>query len=60
MRSRANYNLEVLVFRERGKPEYSEENLSEQTQPTYGADARIRALGTIVLGNAISSLTIVV
>ena len=35
MRSRSNYNLEVLVFRERGKPEYSEKNLSEQgREPT--------------------------
>ena len=30
MRSRSNWNLEVLVFDERGKPEYPEKNLSEQ------------------------------
>ena len=30
MRSRSNWNLEVLVFKERGKPEYLEKNLSEQ------------------------------
>ena len=41
--SRSNWNLEVLVFEERGKPEYPEKNLSEQgenqqqTQPTYDA-----------------------
>ena len=27
---RSNWNLEVLVFTERGKPEYPEKNLSEQ------------------------------
>ena len=31
----SNWNLEMLVFRERGKPEYPEKNLSEQgRQPT--------------------------
>jgi len=31
----SNWNLEMLVFEERGKPEYSEKNLSEQsTEPT--------------------------
>ena len=35
MRSRWNWNLEVLVFEERGKPEYLEKNLSEQgREPT--------------------------
>ena len=35
MRSRSNWNLEVLVFKERGKPEYPEKNLSEQRrEPT--------------------------
>ena len=28
--SRSNWNLEMLVFEERGKPEYPEKNLSEQ------------------------------
>ena len=27
---RVNWNLEILVFKERGKPEYPEKNLSEQ------------------------------
>ena len=32
--SRSNWNLEMLVFEERGKPEYPEKNLSEQsTEP---------------------------
>ena len=31
----SNWNLEVLVFEERGKPEYPEKNLSEQRrEPT--------------------------
>ena len=33
--SRSNWNLEMLVFEERGKSEYPEKNLSEQgRQPT--------------------------
>ena len=32
---RVNWNLEMLVFKERGKPEYPEKNLSEQgREPT--------------------------
>jgi len=35
VRSRSNWNVEVLVFEERGKPEYPEKNLSEQgREPT--------------------------
>ena len=35
VRSRSNWNLEVLVFEEREKPEYPEKNLSEQRrEPT--------------------------
>ena len=31
----SNWNLEMLVFKERGKPEYPEKNLSEQSrEPT--------------------------
>ena len=43
VRSRSNWNFEMLAFEERGKPEYPEKNLSEQgenqqqTQPTYDA-----------------------
>ena len=45
----SNWNLETLVFEEKGKPEYPEKNLSEQrrepnqqqTQLTYGVDAGI-------------------
>ena len=33
--SRSNWNLEMLIFEERGKPEYPEKNLSEQSrEPT--------------------------
>ena len=35
VRSRSNWNLKVLVFKERGKPEYPEKNLSEKgREPT--------------------------
>ena len=43
LRSRSNWNLEVLGFEERGKLEYPERNLLEQgrepTTTTYGVDA---------------------
>ena len=33
---RSNWNLEMLIFEERGKPENPEENLSEQSkEPTF-------------------------
>ena len=47
---RPNWNLEVLVFEERGKPEYLEKNLSEnqqQTQPTYDIASGNRTRGHI-------------
>ena len=35
VRSRSNWNLEILFFKERGKPEYPNKNLSEQgREPT--------------------------
>ena len=43
----SNWNLEMLVSEERGKPESLEKNLSskvenqQQTQPKYGVDAGI-------------------
>ena len=43
----SNWDLEMLVFEERGKPEYPEKNPlgkgenQQQTQPTYGIDAGI-------------------
>ena len=46
--SGSNWNLVVLVFEERGKPEYPEKNLPEQgegqqqTHPTYDAVTGIR------------------
>jgi len=32
MHSGANWNLEMLVFKERGKPEYPEKNLSSREE----------------------------
>ena len=46
----SNWNLEMLVFEERGKPEYPEKNLSEQTQPTYDAGSGNRTRATLVGG----------
>ena len=53
MRSRSNWNLEVLVFEERvRKPEYLEKPLGEenqqQTQPTHGVDVGISTRVTLV------------
>ena len=56
VQSGSNWNLAVLVFEERGKPEYPEKNLSEQgdnqqhTQPTYGAGTGNRTRATFVGG----------
>ena len=41
MHSRSNWNLEVLVFEERGKPEYPEKNLSEQGRETTTTSTQI-------------------
>ena len=54
--SRSNWNLEMLVFEGRRKPEYLEKNLSErskgenqqQSQPTNGVDNGIRIWATLV------------
>ena len=50
-----NWNLEVLVFEERGKPEDPEKNLSENQQqthdqPTYDAGSGNRTRDTLVGG----------
>ena len=43
----SNWNLEMLVFEEWGKPEYPAKNIcgkgenQQQTQPTYGVNAGI-------------------
>ena len=56
MWSRSNWNLEVLVFEERGKLEYLEKNLLEQgrepkqTQPTYGPGTGSRTWATLMGG----------
>ena len=45
-----------VVFKEWGKPEYPEKNIygkgenQQQTQPTYGVNARIRTQTTLVRG----------
>ena len=44
---------QMLVFEERGKPEYPEKNLSvenQQTQPTYDAESGNRTRATLVEG----------
>ena len=54
--SGSNWNLAVLIFEERGKPEYPEMNLSEQgenqqqTQPPYDAGTGNRARATLAGG----------
>ena len=54
--SKSNWNLEVLVFVEGGKPEYTEKNPrsrvenQQQTQPTYDAGSRNRTRATLVGG----------
>jgi len=52
----------VLVFKERGRLENPEKNLLEQgrernqqqTQPTYGVDARIQTRTTLMGGGVLS------
>ena len=54
--SRSNWNLEMLVFVEGGKPEYPEKNPwsgdenQQQTQPTYDPEAGNRTPATLVGG----------
>ena len=54
--SRSNWNLEMLVFEERGKPEYPGENFlsreenQQQTQPTYGFESENQSRATLVGG----------
>ena len=55
MRTIKNWNLEMLVFEERWKPDCPEKNLSEQgreptTNPTLGVDAAIWIRTTLVGG----------
>ena len=47
-----NWNLEMLVFEERGKPECPEENLSQkqQTPLTFDAESGNRIRATLVRG----------
>ena len=52
----SNWNMEMLVFEERCKPEYPEKNFSEQgrepttNSTTYGVDAGIWTRATLVGG----------
>jgi len=54
--SRSNWNLEMLIFVEGGKPENPEKNPrskdenQQQTQPTYDTGFRIRTRATLVGG----------
>ena len=54
--SRSNWNLEVLIFVEGGKPENPEKNPrskdenQQQTQPTYDAGSGNRTRDTLVGG----------
>ena len=49
--SRSNWNLEMLVFEERGKPEYLEKNLSEQSrEPSTTYSTHIWHRATLVGG----------
>ena len=67
VRSWSNWNLEVLVFKEREKPEYPEKNLSEQgREPTTNSthiwktcvvDAIIRTQATLVGGECSHQLS---
>ena len=61
---RSNWNLEVLIFVEGGKPEYPEKNPrsrienQQQTQPTYDAGSRNRTRATLVGGELSHHCTI--
>ena len=52
MITRSNYNLEMFVLEERGKPEYpektsrSKDENQQQTQPTYDAESGNRTRAT--------------
>ena len=57
MRSKSKWNLEVLVFKEGGRPEYPEQKTSrnkgenqQQTQPTNGTHAGVLTRATLVGG----------
>ena len=52
VRSRMNWNLEMLVFVERKKPEYPSkqgEN-QQQTQPTYDAGKQVFSVDRLACG----------
>ena len=46
----------MLVFAERGKPEYPEKNMSQQqTQPTYDAESGNQTWDTLVEASALTT-----
>ena len=48
----SNWNLEMLVFQERGKPEYPEKNLSEKSrEPTTNSTHKLRRRRDLNLGH---------
>ena len=63
LNSRSNWNLEMLVFEEGGKPENPEKNPQskeenkQQTQSTYDAGSRNRTRDTLVGGERCSPAT---
>ena len=62
--SRSNWNLEMLVFVEGGRPEYPEKNPrsrdenQQQTQPTYDTESGNRTRVTLVGGECSHHCTI--
>ena len=57
--SRSNWNLEMLVFEERGKPDYPEKNLSEQGgEPTTNSRVRVSHLSSSLGSNFRISLNV--
>ena len=61
VRSRSNWNLEVLVFEEKGKPEYPEKTephgakkrTNNKLNP-HGVGVGIRTLATLVVGSGVT------
>ena len=47
LKSGSNWNLEMLVFEERGKPEYPEKNLSEQRREPTTTTIMVEIMGKV-------------
>ena len=54
---KSNWNLEMLVFMERGKPETLEKHRrnQQQTQPTYGVNTRSQTQATLIRGEFLTT-----